>query len=177
MLPIFLKLGFKERTLLLACGAAAAISAIFNSPIAGVIFAIEVLLIDLSIPLFIPLLIASATAAIVSRLLYSGQLFHLITTQWNLDAIPYYILLGVMCGFVSVYMTRVTFAMENYFESKKNVWLKAIIGGLALGGLIFIFPPLFGEGYLTSRSCSRGMPCTLQMAQSFTSLRQTHGSS
>jgi chloride channel protein, CIC family len=151
-----LKLGFKERTLLLACGAAAAISAIFNSPIAGVIFAIEVLLIDLSIPLFIPLLIASATAAIVSRLLYSGQLFHLITTQWNLDAIPYYILLGVMCGFVSVYMTRVTFTIENFFESKKNIWLKAILGGLSLGGLIFIFPPLFGEGYVTITELLKG---------------------
>ncbi|TSA24751.1 MAG: hypothetical protein D4R67_11285 [Bacteroidetes bacterium] len=78
-------------------------AAIFNSPIAGVVFAVEVLLIDLSVPLFIPLLISTATATIVSKLLYSGQIFHLITSEWFVPALPYYILLGILCGFVSVY--------------------------------------------------------------------------
>lgn len=143
----FFRFGYKERTLLLACGAAAGIAAIFNSPIAGVLFAVEVLLIDLSIPLFIPLLIATATSAIVSRLLYSGQLFHLITTTWLVEAIPFYILLGVVCGLLSVYMTRVTLYVESFFEYRKNTWMKAVIGGFLLAVMVYIFPPLFGEGY------------------------------
>jgi len=81
--------GYKERSLLLACGAAAGIATVFNSPIAGVIFAIEVLLTDISIPLFIPLLISTATATIISKLLYKGQLFYLITTDWYFHAIPF----------------------------------------------------------------------------------------
>lgn len=145
----YLGFGYKERTLLLACGAAAGISAIFNSPIAGVLFAIEVLLTDVTLPLFIPLLIATATSSIVSKFLYSGQLFHLITTQWYLDAVPFYLLLGVLSGFISVYMTRAALFTENWIETKKAYWLKAAVGGLMLGILIFFLPPLFGEGYAT----------------------------
>ena len=129
----YFRFGYKERTLLLACGAAAGISAIFNSPIAGVLFAIEVLLTDVSLPLFIPLLISTATSAIVSKFLYSGQLFYLITTEWYLDALPFYILLGVLCGLISVYMTRGSPPVESFFEYRKNYWLKAVIGGLTLG--------------------------------------------
>ena len=145
----YMGLGYQERTLLLACGAAAGISAIFNSPIAGVLFAIEVLLTDLSLPLFIPLLISTATSSIVSKLLYSGQLFHLITTQWYMDALPFYLLLGILSGLISVYMTRVALFTETFFEARKSVWLKASLGGLSLGLLIFVMPPLFGEGYST----------------------------
>jgi len=151
-----LNLGYKERTLLLACGAASGIAAVFNSPIAGMIFAIEVLLTDVSIGTFIPLLISTATAIIVSKLLYSGQLFYLITNQWYYHAIPFYILLGVLCGFISVYMTRVTLFMEDFFEKRKGIYSKAIIGGLILGILIFLFPPLFGEGYNTITSLFHG---------------------
>ncbi len=140
---------YKERTLMLACGAAAGISAIFNSPIAGVLFAIEVLLTDVTLPLFIPLLMATATSSIVSKMLYSGQLFHLITTQWYLEALPFYILLGVLSGLISVYMTRVALLTETFLDSDKRTWLKAALGGLSLGLLIFILPPLFGEGYTT----------------------------
>ena len=135
-----LQLGYKERTLLLACGAASGIAAVFNSPIAGMIFAIEVLLTDVSIGMFIPLLISTATAIIVSKSLYSGQLFYLITNQWYLHAIPFYILLGVLCGFISVYMTRVTLFMEDFFEKRKGTYSRAIIGGLLLGVMIFNLP-------------------------------------
>jgi len=150
------RLGYKERTLLLACGAASGIAAIFNSPIAGVIFAVEVLLIDLSVPLFIPLLISTATSTIISKLLYSGQIFHLITTEWFVPALPYYILLGVLCGFVSVYMTRTTLKIEGWFDSRKQTWTKAVLGGLALSLMIFLFPPLYGEGYTTITSLLEG---------------------
>ena len=150
------KFGYKERALLLACGAAAGIATVFNSPIAGVIFAIEVLLTDISIPLFIPLLISTASATIVSKLLYKGQLFYLITNDWYMHAIPFYIVLGVFCGLLSVYMTRVTLYVEGWFDSKKGVIAKAIGGGLILGLLIFLFPPLFGEGYTTIDSLFKG---------------------
>jgi CIC family chloride channel protein len=142
-----LNLGYKERTLLLACGAASGIAAVFNSPIAGVIFALEVLLTEISIPVFIPLLISTATSIIVSKFLYKGQLFFLITNDWYYHAIPFYVLLGIICGLLSVYMTRVTLKVEGIFAKKKNAYKKALLGGLILGILIFIFPPLFGEGY------------------------------
>ncbi len=152
------RLGFgdKERVLLLACGAASGIAAVFNCPIAGVIFAIEVLLTDITIPLFIPLLISTATSIIVSKLLYRGQLFYLITNDWYYHAIPFYILLGIICGLLSVYMTRVSLFIEEKMETKKENYLKALSGGLILGGLIFLFPPLFGEGYTTVSSLLSG---------------------
>jgi CIC family chloride channel protein len=142
------RLGYNERVVLLACGAAAGITAVFNSPIAGVIFAIEVLLTNFSIPIFIPLLISAATSAMVSNLIYKGQLFYLITDKWHYNAIPFYIVLGAITGLFSVYITRVTLFVEGKLN-KKNTLLKPIIGGLVLGGLIFIFPPLWGEGYKT----------------------------
>ncbi len=144
-----LHLNYKGRTLLLASGAAAGISAIFNSPIAGVIFAFEALLPEFSIPAFIPLLIASATSAVVSKLLYSGQLFILITEGWQLSAIPFYVLLGVLCGLISAYMIKFTLKVEGYFSGIKRPYYKALIGGLALGVIIFVFPPLYGEGYVS----------------------------
>jgi CIC family chloride channel protein len=152
------RLGFgdKERVLLLACGAASGIAAVFNCPIAGVIFAIEVLLTDITIPLFIPLLISTATSIIVSKLLYRGQLFYLITNDWYYHAIPFYILLGVICGLISVYMTRVSLFIEEKMETEKENYLKALVGGLLLCGLIFLFPPLFGEGYITVTALLKG---------------------
>jgi CIC family chloride channel protein len=136
-----------DRTLLLASGAAAGISAIFDSPIAGVVFAFEVLLTEVSIPAFIPLLIASATGAVISKLFNSSPLFQLATDSWNMEAIPFYLLLGGLCGFVSTYMIRSTLKMESFLNKRKNPYSKAIWGGITLGVLIFVFPPLYGEGY------------------------------
>jgi len=141
------KFNYQTRTLLLASGSAAGISAIFNSPIAGVIFAFEVLLPELSVSSFIPLLIASASAAVVSKLLYSGQIFYLITEGWRLEAIPYYIILGILSGFISLYIIKTTFFLEDFLDKFKKPYLKGITGGLVLCALIFLVPPLFGEGY------------------------------
>ncbi|MFH1160856.1 MAG: chloride channel protein [bacterium] len=152
----FLGFGYKERTLLLACGAASGIAAVFNSPIAGVIFAFEVLLTDITIPLFIPLLISTATATILSKFLLKGQLFYLVTNDWYFNAIPFYILLGILCGLISVYMTRVTLNVEGFFEKRKKILHKAIYGGLTLGILVYCFPPLFGEGYSTVETLLKG---------------------
>lgn len=137
----------QERTLLLAAGAAAGIAAVFNSPIAGVIFAFEVLLTEVSIPAFIPLLMASAAGAVVSKLFYTEHLFFLTTSGWSMRAIPYYLALGLVCGLLSVYMMRCTIYTESVFHRYKRLFPKAIAGGIIISVLIFLFPPLYGEGY------------------------------
>ncbi|MBC6989644.1 chloride channel protein [Hymenobacter sp. BT491] len=142
-----LRIGRRERRLLVGCGAAAGVAAIFNSPIAGVLFAVEVILSELSAPFFIPLLISSATATVVSKALYAGQPFVLITTSWPVEGIPFYVMLGLFTALLSVYMIRVYFAAEKLFERWHGNFRKVLLGGLALGLLVFIFPPLYGEGY------------------------------
>lgn len=137
----------QDRTLLLAGGAAAGIAAVFNSPIAGVIFSFEVLLSELSIPAFVPILIASACGALVSKLFGEQQLFFLTTNSWALNAVPFYLLLGGVCGLTSAYMIRAAVKIENFFHRRKNSWHKAILGAIGLGLFLFIFPPLYGEGY------------------------------
>lgn len=141
-----------ERTILLASGAAAGISAIFNAPIAGVLFAIEVLLVGRPVSEFVPLLLSSATAAIVSKILFQGQLFVLITNGWKLDAILFYILLGIVSGLYSVYIIRQLVKINYFFKRIKNKWLRAAVGGVMLSLLIYIFPSLFGEGYFSIQS-------------------------
>ncbi len=144
-----LKLNYQTRTLLLACGAAAGISAIFNSPIAGVIFAVEVLLPEITIGAFIPLLIASASSAVLSKFLYSGQLFYLVTEGWHLYAVPYYIVLGILCGLISLYIIKINFLIERWFTKIKHKLVKAIFGGIILCTIILFFPSIYGEGYST----------------------------
>jgi CIC family chloride channel protein len=137
----------KERTLLLACGAAAGISAIFNAPIAGVIFAFELLLVDMPMPAIVPLLIASASSSVLSHVIYSGQPFVLITDSWSTEHLLYFIAFGFLAAFVSVYSIRVYFSIGDLFARRKSPYLAAAAGGLALGALIFFFPALYGEGY------------------------------
>jgi len=145
----FFGLSYKEVTMLLACGAAAGISGAFNSPIAGMVFAIEILLTEFSIPVLIPLLIASALAAVVSGLLYSEPLFHTATTGWHVDALFFYLLLGVVIGGYSVYFSKLSQGIKEWFSKISNPYNKVWISGISLGILIFIFPALYGEGYIT----------------------------
>jgi CIC family chloride channel protein len=151
-----LRLNYRERTLLLGCGAAAGIASVFNCPIAGVIFALEVLLDGFTIPAFIPLLVAAATSTVVSRTLYSGQLFYLISDEWHISSIPFYILLGTIGGILSAYMTRTTLFIESSFKKSKRVYSKVIFGGILLGCLTFLIPPLYGEGYSTLQELFNG---------------------
>ncbi len=144
-------LNYKKRTLLIGCGAAGAISAIFNSPIAGVIFAIEVILTDVTISMFIPILIASVTGSLISlTLIGDGILFH-FEQQDDFAAADTlsYILLGLLCGLVSVYFTRVMTGIESALEKIKSRFMRAAVGGICLALLILIFPPMYGEGYET----------------------------
>ena len=135
--------------ILVGCGAAAGIAGIFRAPIAGMLFTLEVLMIDFSGITVMPLLISSIAGATVAYILegYNAEFFFSQSEPFVTAKIPYTILLGVVCGFVSLYFTRMMFAMENMFRRLRHPWIKIPVGGIILAVLIFLFPPLYGEGY------------------------------
>jgi chloride channel protein, CIC family len=143
------RLNHKTVMILIGAGATGAIAAIFKAPVAAVIFSLEVLMIDLTMGALIPLLIASATGASVSYLLMgSGVLFSFdLVDGFYIRHLPYYIGLGLFTGIVSLYFTQTTLAIEELFKKVKYRSLKVVLGGVALGLLIFILPSLYGEGY------------------------------
>jgi len=145
----FFGLNYRETILLLACGAGAGIAGAFNSPIAGMIFAIEVILPEFSIPAVIPLLIASAISSVVSQLIVSKPLFVLVTSGWTVQAFWYYILLGILGGIYSIYFSRLNSYIHSVFAKIKNQYNKVWIGGIILGAMIALLPALYGEGYIT----------------------------
>ncbi|MBE9598136.1 chloride channel protein [Pedobacter sp. MC2016-24] len=152
----FLGLSYRETTMLLACGAAAGIAGAFNSPIAGIVFAIEILLPEFTIPAFIPLLLASATAAVVARLFYNEQLFFIATEGWRIDALFYYVILAALIGLFSIYFVKINYFIKSSFYKIKNPYKKVVLGGLMLGVLVFLFPTLYGEGYVTIKNLIGG---------------------
>jgi len=152
----FLGLSYRETTMLLACGAAAGISAAFNSPIAGIVFAIEILLPEFTIPAFIPLLLASATAAVVARFFFNEQLFYLVTEGWRMNALGYYVLLAVLIGLFSIYFTKANAFIKSFFYKINHPYKRVVIGGLMLGLMVFLFPTLYGEGYITIKNLIGG---------------------
>jgi chloride channel protein, CIC family len=144
------KLSYKERTLLLACGAAAGIAGAFNTPIAGVLFALEVLLVEANISAFIPILISAATGALCSKvLLEQDALLHFdLREPFDYFNVPFYLMLGVICGCCSFYYSKAFLSTEKYFRKfESSTWLRVLVAGAALYVLILFFPPLFGEGY------------------------------
>jgi len=151
-----LGLSYREITMLVACGAAAGIAGAFNSPIAGIVFAIEILLPEFTIPAFIPLLLSAATAAVVARLFYTQQLFFLVTEGWKINALFYYVILALLIGLFSIYFTKANYAVKGFFYKIKHPYTKVITGGLMLGALVFLFPTLYGEGYITIKNLLRG---------------------
>ncbi|MDR7372847.1 chloride channel protein [Flavobacterium aquidurense] len=155
------KLPYKDRTLLIGCGVAAGISAAFNAPIAGVLFAIEVLLVDVSISAFTPIMISAATGALVSAILLDETILLSFKKQevFNYHNIPFYIILGVLTGFIAVYYARNFQRVEHYFAKMKiGDYKKALIGSSLLALLIFVFPTLFGEGYESIKTLSESDP-------------------
>jgi chloride channel protein, CIC family len=148
-------LNYQERTLLIACGAAAGIAAVFNAPIAGVIFAIEVLLAETIVSYFIPLIISSVAGVLCSKIILNENfLFNFVLKQtFDYRNVPYYILLGILAGFVSLYYARMFKATEKRIHQwKMNGYFKAAIGGGLLLAIYFVLPPLFGEGYDSVKS-------------------------
>ncbi|PID88306.1 MAG: chloride channel protein [Bacteroidia bacterium] len=154
----YLRLDYKSITILLACGAAGAMAAIFNTPIAGVVFAVEVLLIDLTGFTLIPLLLASVSGAVVTKIFFPDEiLFNFkIEESFTIVDIPFYVLLGLIAGFVAVYFNKTyLYIIKKFKEIDKNR-NRILLGALTLGVLIFLFPPLFGEGFNTIKTLLAG---------------------
>ena len=144
-----MKLNYKNITLLLACGAAGAVSGIFKAPIAGVIFTLEVLMIEITLSSITPLLIASVSATSVAYLATGNNVeFAAGSLQaFNFGNSFYYIALGVLCGMAGLYFIRMSSFIENRFALMRRTWLKLLAGSITLGLMVFIFPPLYGESY------------------------------
>ncbi|MCR5003158.1 MAG: chloride channel protein [Bacteroidales bacterium] len=144
----YMGLSYKHVTTLLGCGAAAAVAGIFNAPLAGVLFTLEILLFNISMTTMMPLLIATVSATVVSYILLGTNTpFHCTLSAFNMWNIPFYIALGIFGGLFSLYFTRTTMWLEDKIGDMKNVWLKWILCSVGLGLLIFLFPALYGEGY------------------------------
>lgn len=146
----FFRLSAHDVKMLLGCGAAGAIAGIFKAPIAGVLFVIEVFMFDMTATAILPLMLSAVSASTVAYFLMGNdlQFAFMVVGETGLSQIPYYIVLGVFCAAVSLFFLRVTDRVEEWFARRRNVVSRAVIGAIALGLLIFLFPPLFGEGYM-----------------------------
>ena len=166
------RLSPKSVRLLLGCGAAGAIAGIFKAPFAGIMFVLEVFLFDLTATTALPLLIASLTASTVAYFLMgTGVQFRFtVEEQFALSQLPYYALLGAFCAAVSVYFLRVTDSVEGWFARRRNPWLRMLLGGLLLGVLVVVFPPLYGEGYSSLTELLHGHPESLFAGAPYRSL-------
>lgn len=148
------RLDYKTVTLLMACGAAGGIAGVFKAPIAGMIFTLEILMLNLTLASIVPLLVSAITATSVTYYFLGRDVEFSFATdvQFALGEIPYYILLGIFAGFVSLMFTRGMWFCEGRMAKLKNIYLKWIVGSAILGLLVFLLPPLYGEGYGTISS-------------------------
>ena len=164
----------KTLMLLVGCGAAGAVGGIFKAPIAGLVFTLEVLMLDMTMTSVVPLLISSVTATAMSYI-FAGDafMFHFSAYEpFAIERIPFLILLGVVCGLVSLYFTRGMNFLEGIFRKLQSPWLKLLFGGAMLSLLIFIFPPLYGEGYDTIEALLNGQAESLTDHSFFASYSQ-----
>ncbi|MFI3323938.1 MAG: chloride channel protein [Rikenellaceae bacterium] len=156
------RLNYKNTTLMLCCGAGAALAAIFKAPITGVLFVLEILMLDITVASVIPLLIASVTATTLAIMLRGFDPILAITLTeadaFNLSEIPIFILLGLSCGLMGYYLTNVNERVGALYKKLDKQYKKWIVGGVIIGLLIFIFPPLYGEGYDGITALMHGNP-------------------
>ena len=154
----YFKLDYNAIRLIIGCGATGAIAGIFNAPIAGVIFTLEVLMLDLTMASLIPLLISGITAAVLAYF-FMGEsvlLKFTLTHAFETRNIPYYIILGIFLGFLSLYFTRMTMFIESLYKKIDKFYVRLLVGGLILGILVFLFPSLWGEGYTSVSTIFNG---------------------
>jgi CIC family chloride channel protein len=170
------KLNYRNITLLIGCGAAGAVSGIFKAPVAGIVFTLEILMLDLTISSIVPLLISSVTAATVAYFLIGDKvLFSFILTEpFILSNIPWYIVLGAFSGLISLYFSKMTTLLENQYERIKSIYVRLLTGGLIVGILIYMLPPLFGEGYDTIKILLNGDTSTIMQNSFFSQFNNSY---
>lgn len=160
------RLDYKSVTLLMACGAAGGIAGVFKAPIAGMIFTLEILMLNLTLASVVPLIVSAITATSVTYYFLGRdvEFSFVIDEPFALSHIPYYILLGIFTGFVALAFTRGMWQCEKYMRLIRNPYLKWLVGSLVLGLMVFVFPPLYGEGYSTISSLLNDDPASTMQA-------------
>ena len=154
-----LGLSYKTMTILLGCGASGAVAGIFKAPMAGILFTLEILLFNISMSSMLPLLISTISATTVSYLLLGNEVaFASVVDNFSMGNFPYYLILGVACGFCSLYFIRMTMYLEDRIKKISNPFKRWTYCALGLGILIYLFPPLFGEGYSSLGHMLQGNP-------------------
>lgn len=169
----YLRLDYKTITLLVGCGATGALAGIFKAPIAAVIFSLEVLMLDLTMASLIPLLISSASGAILAYFFMGNGVlfsFEVSAHPFTILNLPFYAVLGLLSGLVSIYFTKASMLIEKQFQQIKKGFPRMAVGGIIASFLIFLFPPLFGEGYTTLNNLLDGKGMSVLDGSIFSSM-------
>ena len=171
----FFHLEHKNLMLLLGCGAAGAVAGIFKAPITGLIFVIEVLLMDLTLTSVMPLLISSVTAASISYLIFGTEatFAYQASEAFTLGRMPWVIVLGGLCGLASLYFTKISFGLERKLKGMPHYWQRFLVCALILSTLIFLLPPLYGEGYSSISTLISAEPQKVMQGSFFEQLTGT----